>query len=626
MMRKQARATPARAAKGKKATDPKTPAAAAKKDSAAVEAAKKEAAAARMRASEEAAAAVRAPAPPPEPAPTTGAEEAGATLREKAVAAAKAARPTKSTPTNKPRSLAAMLEELDSTLPEDEVVELRIVPGPPQVYVLKGDEIPTPGDPLGTSVLIGGKNRQVICPAGTGTDTGLTPFTIWGDEDDDGEEPLVMITNPALERRLRDEGMAVIGARFIEAGGRLLGGEIDGCAAEWKQLMNAAVDHSMMTLEQEEEIIQSMMNPHSGPGTLRLFLSVLEVFVGHFGALRNKKDIVAMIETMDMAVRAAKKRKLVAEGDRPKASAAAAAAAAAEGSLAALTEETMFSAGDSTALGLAIDIEGRFNAKIDTKAGQTTLHKACAAKRSAGLVMVIESVTERTSEDQPELSQDMVAAIVKASLNKDNVKSKLADVTCEPGLHGFFAASAAVERVAVDAGLGGDVLGVTSIASSLKKELKGVTEAKLRAASEDIAGLAWQQLGQHFSKVARGRMHGVRCTERADTLTEPVKRKVRELKVALNFFAGALRFAAPRAAPPLTPTAPAGPAAPKMPAAPLKPAPQPLAVGRGGGGTKSPLVAIDEMRAISYEAQATTACPFMDTARGCTKQACLFKH
>ena len=121
-------------------------------------------------------------------------------------------------------------------------------------------------------------------------------------------------------------------------------------------------------------------------------------------------------------------------------------------------------------------------------------------------------------------------------------------------------------------------------------------------------------------------MHGVRYTGRADTLTEPVKRKVRELKVALNFFTAANLRAAPPAAPPLTPTAPAGPAAPKTPAAPLKPAPQPLAVGRGGGGTKSMHDAIAELRAIPKGAEATTVCPFIDTARGRTKQACLFKH
>ena len=132
----------------------------------------------------------------------------------------------------------------------------------------------------------------------------------------------------------------------------------------------------------------------------------------------------------------------------------------------------------------------------------------------------------------------------------------------------------------------------------------------------------------HFRAVARGRMHGVRCTARADTLTEPVKRKVRELKVALNFFAGTLKFAAPPAAPPLTPTAPAAPAAPKVPAAPRapKPVPQPLAVGRGGGGTKSPQDAITELRATARGAEATTACPFMGTARGCTKQGCRLKH
>ena len=36
--------------------------------------------------------------------------------------------------------------------------------------------------------------------------------------------------------------------------------------------------------------------------------------------------------------------------------------------------------------------------------------------------------------------------------------------------------------------------------------------------------------------------------------------------------------------------------------------------------------AIAELRAIPRGAEATAVCPFTDTARGCTKQACLFKH
>jgi len=36
--------------------------------------------------------------------------------------------------------------------------------------------------------------------------------------------------------------------------------------------------------------------------------------------------------------------------------------------------------------------------------------------------------------------------------------------------------------------------------------------------------------------------------------------------------------------------------------------------------------AIAELRAVPRGTEATTVCPFVDTARGCTKQACLFKH
>ena len=69
-----------------------------------------------------------------------------------------------------------MLDELDGARSGDGVKELWTMPGPPQVHVLMGDDILTPGDPLGTNVPIGGKIRQVIWPAGTNTGTGLTPF------------------------------------------------------------------------------------------------------------------------------------------------------------------------------------------------------------------------------------------------------------------------------------------------------------------------------------------------------------------------------------------------------------------------------------------------------------------
>ena len=83
-----------------------------------------------------------------------------------------------------------------------------------------------------------------------------------------------------------------------------------------------------------------------------------------------------------------------------------------------------------------------------------------------------------------------------------------------------------------------------------------------------------------------------------------MKRKVRELKVALSFFSGAIKFAAPQAAQ-------------------QHPAP---AAGRGAGGTKSAKDAVDELRSIPSGSQATTMCPFMGTARGCIKRGCVFKH
>ena len=83
----------------------------------------------------------------------------------------------------------------------------------------------------------------------------------------------MVTTNPALGGKLRGEGTTVIDRHLIEAGGRLLRDEIDSCAEVWKRLMTAAVNHGMMAQEEEDEIIRGMMNPHSRPGSLRLFLT-----------------------------------------------------------------------------------------------------------------------------------------------------------------------------------------------------------------------------------------------------------------------------------------------------------------------------------------------------------------
>ena len=150
-----------------------------------------------------------------------------------------------------------MLDELDSTRRDNDFKELGTVPGPLQIYVLEGDDIPTLGDTLGTGVLIRGKIRQVIKPAGTNTDAGLTLFVEWGGDGDDEEIPLVVTTNPALEDKLRGEGTTVIDKHLIEAGGRLLRDEIGSCTKVWKRLMTAAVNHGMVTQEKEDEIIRA---------------------------------------------------------------------------------------------------------------------------------------------------------------------------------------------------------------------------------------------------------------------------------------------------------------------------------------------------------------------------------
>ena len=135
-----------------------------------------------MKATEEAASSAKAAAAAEEATLTLGVETASpaagdtasgaaatnATQKAKAMAEARMAQAANGQQ-NVKRShnhITSILDELDE-LNTNGVVDMGTVPGPPQVHVLEGDDIPTPGDALGTEVLIGGMLRQVIWAAGT---------------------------------------------------------------------------------------------------------------------------------------------------------------------------------------------------------------------------------------------------------------------------------------------------------------------------------------------------------------------------------------------------------------------------------------------------------------------------
>jgi hypothetical protein len=220
-----------------------------------------------------------------------------------------------------------------------------------------------------------------------------------------------------------------------------------------------------------------------------------------------------------------------------------------------------------------------------------------------------------------EITKSMVAAVTKAELTSANVLAKMGAVTTETGTHQFDAIVDAIILIGKAAGLGGDVKGLDGITRALKKELPGVAAEKIRVASEDIAALGRRQLGLHFQGVQRGRMQGRHYTASADDLSESVLKKVRGLKVALTFFANALKYAAAPVLPQRpAPAAQTAPAAPKVPAAP-----QSTAVVRGGGGTVSYADAVATLKA-TRGAEAATQCPFMATAKGCDKPNCRYKH
>ena len=116
----------------------------------------------------------------------------------------------------------------------------------------------------------------------------------------------------------------------------------------------------------------------------------------------------------------------------------------------------------------------------------------------------------------PEITRDMVTAVIKAALTEDNVLAKMGGVTTETGAHGPDAIAEVITITGETAGLPNDVKGLAGITRALRKELAGADEDKIRAAAEDITKLARRQLGLHFQGVARGRMQGS-STRRART-------------------------------------------------------------------------------------------------------------
>jgi len=476
----------ASAAAGKEAADATKAAGAAKTGDAA---AKKKAAAAVAKASTAAAAAA--------------VKEAAAAAKMAAAATTAAVKETPKGPTAAPiepaatskapkrGAVEALLDDLEGDNADSDLEMMETLPGQTLVHVLKGEDIPAPGDPLGKTVLIGGKHRRVLRAMGTAASG--TPFVVHGGEDDDGED-LTASTNPALEAKLREEGLTEIPDNLIELGGRLPADELATCAAKWRTLHEAVIEHDLATKPQEETLFRKMLSRRSRGGTLRNFFNLLDLFPEDLrGAPDSWDALQSLIDTLAMAATAAAKRKKTEEP--PRHAGPSAAAAGAGSGLESYVEEAMFTTGDGALLNAAIGYDGAFNELIVGKKHLMALHKASGAKRSRGLEAVIDATALLMSEQCVEITKPMVAAVIKAELTSANALAKMGALTTEVGTHQFDAIADAIMLIGAAAGLGDDVKGLDGVTRALKKELPGVAADKIRAASEDIAALGYRQLG-----------------------------------------------------------------------------------------------------------------------------------
>ena len=297
-----------------------------------------------------------------------------------------------------------------------------------------------------------------------------------------------------------------------------------------------------------------------------------------------------------------------------------------------MVDATAFTASDASSMqAIIVCASGVFNERVNEPTGRKALAKAGQAKNSVDLQGLIDVVTQEVQRRYPDISRAEVATVIKADFNKDSAEKKLGALTNKTGMEGFAATMKRVAHIAHVAGLQKDYDGVEEIRDAIEARLGGVKQTRIDAADHLIRETGFKQVGLHGARIARARSRGELPATAASVLAESTIKKTESLAMALSTWADALALG------------PAGEATPPS-AAPSKgaagkgagnwskgagpPGGPPAGAGRGigAGGNKTYAAAIAELKKAIRGAEATTPCPFIDTALGCTKPGCPFKH
>ena len=513
--------------------------------------------------------------------------------------------------------------------------------GPPVAVRVKKGDIPEGGRTLPTRREIHGRIVNIARAPGGGSNL-ANAFIVMGELGDD--EVHLVETNTALENILAAEsgitgeitdGVLRVGARMSEA-------ELRAVAREWKPLFGALAEAQTWSAEEEEKLLKGMTTKSSKPGTVLNALKILELLPQRvLGSPESGEEVKAATEIMEAGRRAATARQeKAAELERTRLGATGGGGGAGQltpadasiGSWAAVVDAAAFTASDASSIQAIIDSEsGVFNERVNEPAGRRALAKASQAKNSVDLQALTDTVTQEVQRRYPDINRTEVAIVIKADFNKDNAEKKLGALTNKAGMEGLAAAMKRVAHIAHVAGLQEEYNGVEEIRDAVEARLAGVEQTRIDDADHLIRETSFKQVGQHGARIARSRSRGELLATTADVLAESTIKKTESLAMALSTWADALALG-PRGGATPPSAAPSKGAAGKITGKWGKGTgsaggqPAGAGPGIGAGGNKTFAAAIADLKKTIRGTEATTPCPFLDTALGCTKPSCPFKH
>jgi hypothetical protein len=562
--------------------------------------------------------------------------------------------------TSTAKAIAEMGEDSESesdrdSIATDEGGEIEagdIFKGPITAARVPKKRLPKPGATLPTTITVLGHTVRVVAPPALSGRNLENAYVTLGDEDGDGGQGAKVLQIPsALEERLKLEGKSgVIDEGLLRVGARLAAADYSAVANNWKETWSLVVKAEILSEGDEDKYIREAVRDHP-PGTLTHALLALSFLPPNvLGSPESVGDIAKAMDVLGAGLEATlarKARKEAAGRGRGTSGAAGGGAGGGgvgaglgTGDISALLEESTYSGYDAKSLRSAIcPVTGVFIELIFEKKGAQAMHKACKAKGgNADLDGVIDVTWQTAKEIYPSLAKKDVETIIKGDCTTENAMTKLAPLSLKAEMAGFSAAMKRMMCVAEFAGLGRDYKDFGGIETALEDELTGVNEDRLETAGGHITGLAYEQAGYHIENIMRARHHGVLCVRKANELSPAIKKKAQSLATALSAWADAVSMASSAARPAHAPWTQGpgagkggkgGPGAGKGGKGGPPGAPAPATTGKGGrgaGGNKGIPTAVAELRATVAGTEATIKCPFVGTARGCTRTGCGFMH